>query len=380
VDVVIVGGGVAGLTLAAKLLQQGRTPVVVERAETYEDLGYGLGLYPLGGCVFHGLGQYERLLDAAQVLATYEIADHKGEVLQAADVQDFTDFAGPMIMVERFTVIDVLRDAAAGADIKMGTTVSVIDQSGDRVSISLSDGTELFADVVAVCDGQHSTTRPMVFGEQEPFDTGWVFWTWWGDLPGWPRDTAREAWGAGRFFGVYPCKDRYMCGAGMPVEDDPGCHDDPEAARAFLVDRFEELIAADRRYEAAISTAASFFRWPMTDVRAKDWVNGRIALCGDAGAAFLPTAGVGASNALRAASSLADELSRAGPTTVPLALELYEKRCRELVERNQRDSRRLAKLMFVDHKLTTWVRDRMVEHYPAAKFISGIVEASRTPF
>ncbi len=51
----IVGGGVAGLTLAAKLLQQGRTPVVIEQAEEFEDKGYSLGIYSLGSSVLHGL-------------------------------------------------------------------------------------------------------------------------------------------------------------------------------------------------------------------------------------------------------------------------------------------------------------------------------------
>ena len=43
-------------------------------------------------------------------------------------------------------------------------------------------------------------------------------------------------------------------------------------------------------------------------------------------------------------------------------------------------NRNVARLMFVDHKATSWVRDRMVEHYPARKIIAQIVEASRTPF
>lgn len=50
---------------------------------------------------------------------------------------------------------------------------------------------------------------------------------------------------------------------------------------------------------------------------------------------------------MRAAAGLADELSRADAAAVPLALELYEKRCRSVVERSQTDSRRLARVMFV---------------------------------
>jgi 2-polyprenyl-6-methoxyphenol hydroxylase-like FAD-dependent oxidoreductase len=56
--VLIVGGGVAGLALAAMLARQGREPVVVERAGSYRDSGYGIALYPFGSAVLHGIGAY----------------------------------------------------------------------------------------------------------------------------------------------------------------------------------------------------------------------------------------------------------------------------------------------------------------------------------
>ena len=63
----------AGLTLAARLCQQGRAPVIVERASSIEG-GYSLGLYPLGSCVLHGLNTYERLVERAIPLKRYELA------------------------------------------------------------------------------------------------------------------------------------------------------------------------------------------------------------------------------------------------------------------------------------------------------------------
>lgn len=83
---------------------------------------------------------------------------------------------------------------------------------------------------------------------------------------------------------------------------------------------------------------------------------GRVPTVGAAVAGFLPTAGIGASNAMRAAAGLADELSRADAAIVPLALELYQKRCRHVIERNQADSRRLARVMFVRHPPLAWAR------------------------
>ncbi len=118
----------------------------------------------------------------------------------------------------------------------------------------------------------------------------------------------------------------------------------------------------------------------MTDLRTNHWSKGRVAVCGDAGIAFLPTAGVGASNALRAAASLADELSRADATSVRLALELYEKRCRHIIEGNQHDSRSLARYMFIENRALSWARDQMLRHYPPSKMVDQIVDSMHTPF
>jgi FAD-dependent urate hydroxylase len=62
---------------------------------------------------------------------------------------------------------------------------------------------------------------------------------------------------------------------------------------------------------------------------------------------------------MRAAAGPADELSRADAATVPLALELYQKRCRRIIEHNQADSRRLARVMFVQHPALAPARDQL---------------------
>jgi 2-polyprenyl-6-methoxyphenol hydroxylase-like FAD-dependent oxidoreductase len=64
VRTLIIGAGLAGLTLAGRLCQQGRAPVLVERSASPEG-GYAIGLYPLGSCVLHGLGTYELLRERA---------------------------------------------------------------------------------------------------------------------------------------------------------------------------------------------------------------------------------------------------------------------------------------------------------------------------
>ncbi len=150
--ILIVGGGIAGLTLAAKLRQQGRAPVVVEKAHEYTDIGYGIGLYPLGSCVLHGLGVYDNLVDRSLEVKRYEIADHTGEVLQSLDMSVLTNEIGPMYMFSRSALVDVLREACGDLPIRMGTTVPKIEQNGDTVQAVFSDGTVGEFDLVFSCE------------------------------------------------------------------------------------------------------------------------------------------------------------------------------------------------------------------------------------
>ncbi|MEM8576015.1 MAG: FAD-dependent monooxygenase [Pseudomonadota bacterium] len=381
-DILIVGAGVAGLTLAAKLLQQGRRPVVVERAPEFTDQGYAILLYPLGSCVLHGLGKYEEVMASAQVGETYEVVDGKGHVLQGVDLSALGGEIGPMVLLTRTRLIEILHDAAKDADIRFGTTVTTIDQTqGDRVDVVFSDGTSGTFDVVICSDGLHSHTRKLAFGhDADVFDTNWELWVWWAQLPNWPPSKYVESWAAGRFFGLYPAPGHAMCAAGINkshVNVDPS---NLESAKAFLKDMFAEITQTNETVGVAIDAADKLFVWPMSDIRAQSWVNGRVGLLGDAAVGFLPTAGAGANTAMRCAASLADELSRVNGPLAPLALEVFEKRCRHIVEKNQQDSRNLAKMIFVENAIVSWGRDEIIKHYPMTKFVQDIIDSMRKPF
>ena len=377
--ILIVGGGVAGLTLAAKLRQQGREPVVVEKSAEYRDVGYGIGLYPMGSCVLHGLGVYDEFVARGMECYRYEVADHTGEVLQGLDMSVLTDNAGPMILLNRSELINVLRRACRNVAIRMNTTVESILQTSESVEVTFSDRTAAEFDLVVACDGIHSQMRRRIFAKPEVFDTGWTVWTWWGREGLFAPHLVREYWGHGSFFGFYPVPGRCMFVAGLPNEAAPD-QSAPESVRATIASALGELPLRVCEVRTGIEDAESLYAWPMADVRARQWHSGRVALCGDAAAAFLPTAGIGASCALRSAAALADELSRADAAHVSSALELYAKRCRKVVEANQDDSRSAARYMFVESRVLGWGRDQIIKHYPADRVVRQIIQSMREPF
>ena len=207
--VLIVGGGIAGLTLAAKLHQQRREPVVIERADAYVDIGYGIGLYPLGSCVLHGLGVYDEFLARGLELRRYELADGRGRILQQLDLQELTDNLGPMVMTRRTDLVDVLRTACRDLPIRMGTTLDDIVADGETARVTFNDGSQHEFDLVVACDGIHSPLRARLFPEPARFDARWTIWTWWGRGDIVPQEVFREYWGHGCFFARTP----YLGGA-----------------------------------------------------------------------------------------------------------------------------------------------------------------------
>ena len=369
----VVGAGMAGLTLAGRLAQQGRPPIVVERAnETVS--GYAIGLYPLGSSVLHGFGTYSELVGRSLEVGRYELADAADRTMQTMDMSVLTDAVGPMLMVPRAALVEVLELSCRGVEIRRGTGVTSLLPRGDEIVATFDDGTDAAFDVVVGADGIASTTRDLVFGPAGGFDSGWVLWTWWTAPDRFPPDTVREWWGDDFFFGVYPAPGRTMCAAGAPASAWPG-----EVSADALRARLDPLIRRAPAVSDAVTDATSGHRWPMKDVRARSWISGRTALCGDAAAGFLPTAGIGASMAMRAAAALGDELSRADASMVPLALDLYEQRCRRTVERNQTESRRLARLMFLRHPRLAWARDQTARRYPAKRALDQIISSMRRP-
>lgn len=364
----------AGLTLAAKLSQQGRPPVIVERAQAVQD-GYALGLYPIGSCVLHGLGTYEKLEEQATAIERYELASSSGRVLQAFDLSALTGAIGPLFMVSRSNLLRILESSFARADLRRGVTVSSLVQHGDAVAVTFHDGTEELFDVVVACDGIDSPIRDLVFGPAKGYDSGWLLWTWWAEAKRFEPTVAREWWGAGCIFGAYPAPGQVMCAAGGP-----SALMRADGVRPLLQRHMLDLIEHVPVVGDAIDDLVDPYPWPMRDIRSDRWINRRVALCGDAAVGFMPTAGVGASYAIRTAAGLADELSKADAASVPLALELYEKRCRNVIERSQTDSRRLARVMFVRRPRLARARDELASRYPASRALGEIIGSAHQPF
>ena len=362
--VLIVGGGIGGLTLAVALAQRGQVAHVLERARTLEPAGAGLALQPNAMTVLAALGLAEATVAAGQEVARAAILDRNGRPLGAE--LDMTSlgarFGAPVVAIHRARLHGVLRDAVGDAALTLGTEVVHVDSSVSGATVRCQDGRSFDADVVVGADGLRSTVRRQLIGDDEPVYSGYTSWrgvTRSGAGPALTRMT--ESWGAGERFGMVDIGHGEIYWFAV-ADASHGASD--RDVRAELLERF----AGWHEPVRAVLEATEPERIIRTDISDRNpvtrWHSGRVVLIGDAAHPMTPNLGQGACQAIEDAAVLADELSQS--TDVRQALVNYERRRVARANAVVMRARRLGQIAQWRHPIAVRVRNALMRFTPRA--------------
>jgi 2-polyprenyl-6-methoxyphenol hydroxylase-like FAD-dependent oxidoreductase len=168
--ILVVGGGVAGLTAAAALHRHGFTTELVERQQTWQALGAGFLVHSNGMRMLLSLGLAAGVMDAGAVVRRWKFCDEQGTVLSETDLVALWGDAGPCIGIERTKLQLALLPGVTNVRCRLGTSVTSLEQDVGRVSVAFSDGSTGDYDLVVGADGIKSTIRALTLTTAEPSD------------------------------------------------------------------------------------------------------------------------------------------------------------------------------------------------------------------
>ncbi|AVH21234.1 FAD-dependent monooxygenase [Nocardia cyriacigeorgica] len=338
--VLVSGGGIGGNAVALQLLRHGIPVTVIERAAAPRPGGQAVDLRGPSREVAERMGLMPGIrahqLDERGML--HVDADGKELLRMPADMFDGKGGVAE-IEITRGDLNQVLLDAidaAGGCDYRYGEWIETLAQDDDGAQVTFASGATEGFDLVIGADGLHSATRRLVFGPEEQFSTylgGYMsFFTMptpAGIEPHW--FTMHSLPGA-TGLGMRPDADPATAKALVVIraEADPALRRNVQAQQQLICERLAGGGWTAPAIAAAMSEADDFYFDELARIDMPSWIEGRVALLGDAGYCGSPLTGQGTAMALVGAYVLAGEIAahRDDPRR---ALENYQRVLRPFV-------------------------------------------------
>jgi 2-polyprenyl-6-methoxyphenol hydroxylase-like FAD-dependent oxidoreductase len=345
--VLVAGGGIGGLSVALTLHQVGVPCIVLESVAHLRPLGVGINLQPNAVRELYELGIGEEALDGIGVQTReWALVGLNGNDVYTESRGLLAGYRWPQYSLHRGGLQMLLYRTAVerlGADaVRTGMAVTGYRNHDDGCGVSAlvrtRDGTRMELDgaLLIGADGLHSAVRAQMPPDQPPIQWGGAI-MWRGTTPGVPIRTGASFVGLGTHrqrVVFYPIsKPDPVTGlatinwiAEITVDNAGGWRDGDWNTQVDVDDVIRHF--QDWNYDwldvpAMLRGADEVFEYPMIDRDpVPTWVDGRVALLGDAAHVMYPTGSNGASQAVMDARVLGAAMLEHGVTS--RALQAYD--------------------------------------------------------
>ena len=358
--VIIAGGGIGGLTLALTLHQIGVPFLVLEKSRAMRPLGVGINIQPNAVRELFDLGLTSEILDTIGVSAKEwalvglngkEVYAEKRGLDAGYKWPQFAAHRGELLMLLYRTLIE-----RAGAESVMldARVDKYLKQPAGEVDVSVkrSDGSrfQISGSLLIGADGIHSAVRAQMHPDQPPIHWGGAI-MWRGTVRTKPLRTESSFIGLGTHqhrMVIYPISKPEADGtvltnwiAELTIDRNEGWFEDnwfKEVPIESFAHHFEGFRYDWLDVPSMLNESECGYMNPMIDRDpVATWIDGPVALMGDAAHAMYPTGSNGASQAIVDARVIGAAILTQGLT--PDALKSYDdqlcKKVSELVLRNR---------------------------------------------
>lgn len=325
--VLVIGGGVGGLTAATLFARRGVEVVLIERRPDFEVPGVGLGQPANALRVYDSFGVLEEILATGFSYDRMHIFDPQRRLIVEHKFLLGDDRVPAFCALSRRELHAILLGAAerAGVQVRLGITVSAIGDEPDRANVRFSSGETQPFDLIAGFDGIRSTTRQRLVGTAfAPRPSGYGGWRVQVPRPDYVRGM-EFLQGIGSKTGAIPLSNDVMY----------VFHIRPEAVGASFAQQDHAALLRERMaqygsYVAEVSASLDaksdivyspieplLLPWP--------WFRGRVAIGGDAAHVFPPHLTQGAAMAAEDAYVLVRE-AMSDDAPLPVRLMRYSQK------------------------------------------------------
>jgi 2-polyprenyl-6-methoxyphenol hydroxylase-like FAD-dependent oxidoreductase len=324
-DVIIVGGGIAGLTLALSLDQAGISSRLYEAVADPAPLGVGINLQPTAVRELTELGLADEL--ARTGIATRALAyfNKHGQLIRSEPRGLAAGYHWPQYSIHRGALqallLHVARQRIGAPNVRCGLRLARFEQDGGRVTVRLRDvstGEEVVdtADVLVGADGIHSAVRHQLYPhEGRPRFARQVLWR--AAVEAEPFLDGATMIIAGHFHQrviAYPMGGaatdgklltNWICQAAVAETADTQDDWNRRVAKDKVLGSFAGWRFPWLDLPALIEATSDIYEFPLVDRDPVDaWTLGRVTLIGDAAHAMQPIGSQAGSQAIIDARAL----------------------------------------------------------------------------
>ena len=327
----IIGAGMGGLTVAATLRRAGFDAQVYEQAARFERVGAGIQMMPNSMQVLRRIGVEEKLRAAAfEPYSHLNRESDTGRVIRELPMPE-SMFGAPYLCMHRAVLHDALAAVVPAAVIHLNKKLAGLDQSGNQVTLTFTDGARAQADAVIGADGVHSMVREIIIGPDAPIHKGRIAYRAIYPaalLRGFDIGPARTKWwGPDRHIVIYyttAARDEVYFVTSVP---EPAEWLTPESWSAK--GDVHELRQAYKDFHpdvrAVLDACPDCHKWAILEREPLPrWSAGRVALLGDACHPMTPYMAQGAATSIEDAAILARCLEEVEGQDISGAFQRYE--------------------------------------------------------
>ena len=336
-NVIIVGAGIGGLTLALGLMRNGQAVKIVESAQTLSEVGAGISLPPNALKILWRLGLKDRLAPLVCLPEYGEIrVGESGDVIGTTPFGDalVKRYGAPYAQLHRADLQEVLMAAVLEQDancLHLNSLVETCDHTPGGAVAGVRTGdvvSHVTGRILIACDGIRSAVRNQLFGSEPPEFTRHVAWRCIipvDDLPSSVRERISIVQiGHRRQLSYYPIRNGELLNC-VAFVGDSDWREESWSQRGDAGELRSLFSHFDARACAVLSAVPqdACFKWAIYDrAPLKIWCDHNIALLGDAAHPMTPYLGQGAAMAIEDAFVLANVLTR--ESSVADAFAAYE--------------------------------------------------------